>query len=86
MILKMSLYRFRASLSEAVGKAREGHLIVLTRHGRPVAELRAATGASEGWGGLNFIPARTRRRLRVRPFRGPGTLSREILRERRRRG
>jgi antitoxin (DNA-binding transcriptional repressor) of toxin-antitoxin stability system len=86
MILKMSLYRFRASLADGVERARRGDIIVLTRHGKPVAEVRATARVDEGWAGLNFLPARTRRRLRVRPFRGPGTLSREILQERRRRG
>jgi antitoxin (DNA-binding transcriptional repressor) of toxin-antitoxin stability system len=86
MILRMALYRFRASLSESVGKAARGSTIILTRHGKPIAEVRPAGSASGSWQGVNVLPAKTRRMPRVRPFQGPGTMSREILEERRRNG
>jgi len=86
MIVKIPLYRFRASLADAVEKARRGSVVILTRHGKPIAEVRAARQGVEDWEGVNILPAKSQKRTRPRAFKGPGTMSRQILAERRRNG
>ena len=77
------LHRFRAHLAEALRKVEHGKTIVVTKFGRPVAELRPS---EIRWGGLSVRPAKHRRPCAIRSFRGPGIMSRQILEERRRDG
>lgn len=83
-MITIPLYRFRAALSDIVKRAHRGDGVILTHHGKPIAQLLPLTAAS--WYGVTAIPPETRQRPRIRPFQGPGTLSREVLRERRRNG
>lgn len=79
-----SLYEAKARLSAIVRRVREGHTVVVTVHGEPVAEIRAL---EERAGGIDARIEELRRRgalaepkdrkARIRPGRQvPGALKR----------
>lgn len=81
-----SLYEAKAKLSAIIRRVREGHCVIVTLHGEPVAEIRPAESASatEGverrmaqlaeQGMLHRQPEQTQR---LRPVRRiPGALDR----------
>ncbi len=83
-MIELPLFRLRATLAETLLRVQRGESVVITRHGKPVAQILPLRESS--WHGLNVILPETRHRPRIRPFRGSGRMSREILQERKRRG
>lgn len=83
-MIELPLFRLRATLAETIQRVQRGEAVVITRHGKPVAQLLPMRESS--WEGLNVIPPETRQRPRIVPFRGTGRMSREVIAERRRRG
>jgi antitoxin (DNA-binding transcriptional repressor) of toxin-antitoxin stability system len=44
----LPLHRFRARISDAMRRVQRGETIIVTKNGRPVAEVRATPGARTG--------------------------------------
>lgn len=83
MTESMSIHEFRSHLAEALGKVEHGRTVVVTKHGRPIAEIRPP---EKLWGRLSVRPAKRPHHRKPRMFKGTGTMSREIIEERRRDG
>jgi len=45
MSAAIPLHRFRARISDAMRRVQRGETIIVTKNGKPVAEVRAAAGA-----------------------------------------
>ncbi len=83
-MIRLPLFRLKATLAETLLRVQRGESVIVTRHGKPVAQILPLRESC--WHGLNVILPETRRRPRIRPFRGSSRMSREIVRERKRRG
>jgi antitoxin (DNA-binding transcriptional repressor) of toxin-antitoxin stability system len=81
MIVKMPVHRLRAELGDVLRKAEGGHTVVVTRFGKPIAELRRV-GTHLRKYGIRVRPARTGTVARVKTFKGPPTMLRDLMRER----
>ena len=57
-MVTVNLAQAKASLSELVKKAERGEQIVITRHGKPVANLSGATPAKEPFPDLSEFRAK----------------------------
>jgi prevent-host-death family protein len=76
-VVTVSLAQAKARLSELLDKVRDGESIVITRHGKPVAQLSPAGGAK--------MPLRSRAGFRARMPRlrkSSAVLLREVRDER----
>lgn len=57
-MVTVNLAQAKATLSELVKKAERGEQVVITRHGKPVANLSAATPAKEPFPDLTEFRAK----------------------------
>jgi prevent-host-death family protein len=57
-MVTVNLAQAKASLSELIRKAERGEPVVITRHGKPVANLSAATSAKEPFPDLTEFRAK----------------------------
>jgi prevent-host-death family protein len=76
MELRVPISALRARLPEMLRRLDQGDQVLITRRGQPVAELAPFVG-------VRILRAR-RRPKAWRAVKGPGTMSAELLEERRR--
>lgn len=50
MSAMLPLHRFRAGISDAMRRVQRGETIIVTKNGKPVAEVRSTSGARLGMG------------------------------------
>ncbi len=69
-----SLYDAKAKLSAIIRRVREGHSVIVTVHGEPVAEIRPAESAAAGDGVERRLAQLAERGVLLRPERERGPL------------
>lgn len=69
-----SLYDAKAKLSAIIRRVREGHSVIVTVHGEPVAEIRPAESATADEGIERRMAQLAERGVLLRPASEPGRL------------
>ena len=69
-----SLYDAKAKLSAIIRRVREGHSVIVTVHGEPVAEIRPAESVAAGDGVERRLAQLAERGVLLRPEVGRGRL------------